>query len=104
MILKTKIKDHLFLPVLLVIFIISIENILQVLFEFLKISIREIDVNLLLFSDEFLHLVTTAISKGMGILVLILLMNFKVQGNDIELHSSIRVRNFLIIAGIIYVG
>jgi len=104
MLFAKKIKNNLFLPVLLVILVLSIESMLLVILEFLIISIRQIDSNLFSHSNEFQHLTKMIISKGITILVLIFIFNKKLRNNEIKLHSDIKSRRFLIIVILLYVG
>lgn len=104
MLLAKKITNNFFLPVLLIVLVLSIESISKAVLEFIVVSIQLLDSNLLSYSDEFLNIVILTFTKGIGIVVLILLLNKKLRSDKFKTPSEIKFRTFLATAIIIYVG
>ncbi|MFX0122374.1 MAG: CPBP family intramembrane glutamic endopeptidase [Candidatus Hodarchaeota archaeon] len=103
MFLAKKITNHTLLPVLIVLLVLSIEAVVMAILEFIEFSFPLLDSNLLSYSDEFVDLVILTFSKGIGILVLILLLTQKVRPGEIKASPKINVHTTLI-GVLIYVG
>lgn len=104
MLLAKSLEKNLFLPVLIVILILSIESISVAILEFILVSIKVADVNFLSYSDEFLNLMILTLAKGLGIVVLILIFRKRLRIDEPKKLSKIKYKTFLIATILIFVG
>lgn len=103
MFLAEKIKNNTLLPALIVLLVLSIESIIVAMLEFIELSIKLMDSELLPYSDEFLDLVIVTFAKGIGLLVLVLLLTQKLRSSEIKDSPGFKWQNFLGVI-LLYVG
>ncbi|UCG04513.1 MAG: CPBP family intramembrane metalloprotease [Candidatus Heimdallarchaeota archaeon] len=103
MILPKKLKNHALLPVFIVLFVLSSELIVFTILEFMVSTIKNMNSEILPYSDEFLDLVVLTLAKGIGILVIFLLLTQKLRLEEIEASRDIKLQTYLGVI-LIYVG
>ena len=79
MFLAKKVMNHILLPVLIVLLVLSIDSIAVTILEFIILSPGLMNEFFLLYSEDYLNLVILVIAKGLGILVLVLLLAQKLS-------------------------
>ncbi|MFX1508334.1 MAG: type II CAAX prenyl endopeptidase Rce1 family protein [Promethearchaeota archaeon] len=103
MFLLKKIKNHVLLPVLIVLVVLSIESIVIATLELIEFGLGLIESPLLSYSDEFIDLVILTVAKGSSILFLVFLLIKLLKPIKLENTHELKLKTFLGVI-LLYVG